>query len=241
MQTTLPVALSGQLAMEKRLDTIANNLANSQTVGFRAEEVKFESILSRTASENVAFASGGERYLSTRSGQMINTGNGMDMAVNGDAFFAIQSPNGPVYTRDGRMQMLNTGELVTVNGEAFLDVGGAPLLIDPAAGPVQIARDGMITQNNVQVGAVGLFAMPPGALLQRAGTSGVLPDRAAQPVVDFENVSVIQGFVESSNVNPILEMTRLIEVQRAFEQAANLIQTSENSLNTAVTQLGAMK
>ncbi|WP_427024089.1 flagellar basal-body rod protein FlgF [Aureimonas ureilytica] len=241
MQTSLPVALSGQLATEKRLDTIANNLANLRTVGFRAEEVKFESYLSHTAPESVAFTSGGERYLSTRTGEMTQTGNKLDMAVNGEAFFAIQTPKGTVYTRDGRMQMKTTGELVTVNGEPFLDVGGAPLLIDPSGGPISIAHDGMITQKNVQVGAVGLFKMPVGANLQRAGTSGVVPDRAAQPIVDFENTSVVQGYVEGSNVNPILEMTRLIEVQRAFEQAANLIQTSETSLNTAVTQLGTTK
>ena len=241
MQTSLPVALSGQLATEKRLDTIANNLANARTVGFRAEEVKFESFLSRTAPETVAFTSGGERYLSTRAGEMTQTGNSLDMAVKGDAFFAIQTPKGTVYTRDGRMQMTTTGELVTVNGEPFLDVGGAPMMIDPSGGPISIAHDGMITQKNVQVGAVGLFKMPVGADLQRAGTSGVVPNQAAQPVVDFEDTAVAQGYVEGSNVNPILEMTRLIEVQRAFEQAANMIQTSENSLNSAVTQLGAMK
>lgn len=241
MQTTLPVALSGQLATEKRLDTIANNLANLRTAGFRAEEVKFESFLSRTAPETVAFTSGGERYLSTRAGEMTQTGNALDIAVGGEAFFAVQTPKGTVYTRDGRMQMRTTGELVSVNGEPFLDVGGAPLLIDPAGGPVSIARDGMLTQKNVQVGAVGLFEIPVGANLQRAGTSGVVPDKAAVPVVDFEKTSVLQGYVEGSNVNPILEMTRLIEVQRAFEQAANMIQTSENSLNTAVTQLGAVK
>ena len=241
MQTTLPVALSAQLATEKRLDTIANNLANTRTVGFRSEEVKFESFLSRSAPETVAFASGGDRYLSTRAGEMTQTGNSLDMAVNGEAFFAIQTPKGTVYTRDGRMQMRDTGELMTVNNEPVLDVGGAPLLVDPAGGPISIARDGMITQNGVQVGAVGLFKMPVGANLQRAGTSGVVPDQAAQPIVDFEDTAVMQGYVEGSNVNPILEMTRLIEVQRAFEQAANMIQTSENSLNTAVTQLGAMK
>ncbi len=160
MQTSLPVALSGQLATEKRLDTIANNLANARTVGFRSEEVKFESFLSRTAPETVAFTSGGERYISTRAGELTQTGNSLDMAVKGDAFFAIQTPKGTVYTRDGRMQMKPTGELVTVNGEPFLDVGGAPLMIDPSGGPISIAHDGMITQKNVQIGAVGLFKMP---------------------------------------------------------------------------------
>lgn len=239
MQTSLPVALSAQLAMEKRLDTIADNIANARTVGFRAEEVKFESFLSQATNEPVAFASTGEHYISTRAGEMAQTGNPLDMAVSGDAFFAVQGRNGPIYTRDGRMTMTDAGDLLSLNGEPVLDVGGAPLQLNPAGGGVTIARDGMITQNGVQVGAVGLFNMPPGAKLARAGTSGVIPDRAAVPVVDFAGVGVLQGFVEGANINPVLEMTRLIDVQRAFESAANLIQTSEKSLDDAVSMLGS--
>lgn len=241
MQTTLPVSLSAQLAMEKRLDTIANNLANVGTAGFRSEEVKFDSILSRASDRSVAFVSEGQQYISTRAGALTETGNPLDMSVAGEAFFAIQTPQGTVYTRDGRMQMSDAGQLQTINGEPFLDVGGAPLQIDPNGGPIHIARDGMITQQGGQLGAVGLFKMPVGAALSRAGTSGIVPDQPAQPVVDFEDTSVAQGFKEGSNVNPILEMTRLIEIQRIFEQAANMVQTSENSLNEAVTQLGGTK
>ncbi|KAB0676531.1 flagellar basal-body rod protein FlgF [Aureimonas leprariae] len=238
MQTSLPVALSAQIAMEKRLDTIADNIANSRTVGFRAEEVKFESFLSTAAKEPVAFASTGEHYISTRTGEMTQTGNGLDMAVNGDAWFAIQGKTGTIYTRDGRMQMNDAGELLSMNNEPILDVGGAPLQLNPNGGPINIARDGMITQNGAQVGAVGLFQMPANAKLARVGTSGVRPDQAALPVVDFNGIGVMQGFVEGANVNPVLEMTRLIDVQRAFESAANLLQTSEKSLDDAVSMLG---
>ena len=241
MQTSLPVALSAQVALEKRLDTLANNIANARTAGFRAEEVKFESFLSRTAPEPVAFSSPGEQYLSTRSGEMTQTGNALDVAVSGDAFLGIAGARSTVYTRDGRMRMTDAGELQTLNGEAVLDVGGAPLQLDPRGGPPVIARDGMITQNGAQVGAVGLFQMTPGTNLTRASTSGVVPDRAPLPVVEFGDVSVLQGFVEGSNVNPILEITRLIDVQRTFENAAKMVETNEASLNDAVTQLGATR
>ncbi len=102
MQTTLPVALSAQLATERRLETIADNLANARTAGFRAEEVKFDSILSTAAQRPVAFVSGGERFVSTKAGELTQTGNALDVAVSGDAFLAIQTPRGTVYTRDGR-------------------------------------------------------------------------------------------------------------------------------------------
>ncbi|KQT66267.1 MULTISPECIES: flagellar basal-body rod protein FlgF [unclassified Aureimonas] len=239
MQTSLPVALSAQLAMEKRLDTIADNLANSRTAGFRSTEVKFESFISRAAEEPVAFASTGETYISTRKGEMTQTGNSLDMAINGEAYFAVQGPKGPIYTKDGRMTVLDTGDVVSLTGNPFLDVGGAPIQIDPSAGPIQIARDGMVSQAGRQIGAVGLFEMPAGAKLSRAGNSGVVPDRPATPLLDFDTNSVLQGFTEGSNVNPILEMTRLIAVQRAFESASNFVETSEKSLDSAINTLGS--
>lgn len=242
MQTSLPVALSAQIAMEKRLTTIANNVANVGTAGFRAEEVKFESYLSTTDRSRVAFTSAGEHFISTRSGALTQTGNELDMAISGDAWFAFQGGGGnTVYTRDGRMQISVDGELQTLTGRPIMDVGGAPILLDPAGGPIAIARDGMIMQNGQQLGAVGLFQMQPQTNLSRTDTSGVVPDRAPIPLLDFAEVNVMQGFVEGSNVNPILEITRLIEVQRAFEQAANLTQTTERSLDSAIQLLGAPK
>ncbi len=240
METSLPVALSAQLALEKRLDNIANNIANSRTPGFRAEEVKFEELISRQTKDPVSFASEGLTYLSTRAGEITQTGNPLDMAATGDAFFAIQVPNGTVYTRDGRMRISPQGGLETLNGYPVLDVGGAPLQLDPAGGPITVTRDGMIHQAGAQSGAVGLFKMPAGAKLSRAENSGVVPDRAAVPVVDFaNNEGVMQGFVEGSNVNPVLEMTRMITLQRTFESAANMVQTSERSLDEAIKALGS--
>lgn len=239
MQTSMPVALSAQLAMEKRLNTIADNIANVRTAGFRAEEVKFETFLSKAAQAPVAFASSGETYLSTRTGEMTQTGNTLDTAISGEAWFGIAGANGTVYTRDGRMQMNDQGDLQTLTGRAVLDVGGAPIQLDPNGGPVHIARDGMILQNGQQIGALGLFTMAEGTRLSRAENSGVLPDKPATPLLDFGGVSVLQGYVEGSNVNPVLEITRLIEVQRNFEQAASMVDKTSQSLDSAIAALGA--
>ena len=240
METTLPVALSTQMAMEKRLDTIANNIANSRTAGFRAEEIKFDELISRSAKDPVSFASEGSTYLSTRAGELTETGNPLDLAATGEGFFAVQSPRGTVYTRDGRMRINTQGGLESLNGYAVLDVGGAPLQIDPTRGPIQIAQDGMMSQGGLQIGAVGLFTMAPGANLTRTDNSGVIPDRAAVPVVDFNGTEgVKQGFVEGSNVNPMLELSRLISLQRTFESASNMVQTTEQSLQEAIRSLGS--
>jgi flagellar basal-body rod protein FlgF len=239
MQSSLYVALSGQVALQKRLDTIANNIANMNTGGFRAEEVSFSTLLSKAGKSPTAFATAGETYISRRTGDLVSTGNPLDVAVRGDAFFALQTPEGIVYTRDGRLRMDESGALLNVNNHPILDAGGSGIRLDPTAGPPTIAQDGMISQNGVEVGAIGLFAIDPAARLTRHGDSAVTPDIPAQPVLDFSSEGVVQGMSEGSNVNPVLEMTRMITVSRAFEGAANAIQSSENSLQDAIKALGA--
>jgi flagellar basal-body rod protein FlgF len=239
MQSNFSVALSAQISLQKRLETIANNVANASTAGFRAEEVKFESLLSYASSTPVAFASAGQSYLSRASGEMVRTDNPLDVAVQGDAWLGIQTPAGPAYTRDGRMKMTPTGELQTLNGYAVLDAGGSPILLDPNAGPPRIARDGAISQNNRAVGALGLFKIDDKASLKRFDNSGVIPDRPATPAVEFSKIGMQQGFIERANVNPVMEMSKLIMVSRTFDAVSSSLKDSESSMQEAIRTLGA--
>jgi flagellar basal-body rod protein FlgF len=239
MQSNFSVALSAQMSLQKRLETIANNVANASTAGFRAEEVKFETLLSHASSTPVAFASAGQSYLSRASGELVRTDNLFDVAVQGEAWLGIQTPAGPVYTRDGRLQMTPTGELQTLNGYSLLDAGNSPILLDPNAGPPRIARDGAITQNNRTIGAIGLFKIDEKASLKRFDNSGVIPDRPPTPAVDFSKVGMQQGFMERSNVNPVMEMSKLIVVSRTFDAVSSSLKDSESSLQEAIRTLGA--
>lgn len=239
MQDALYVALSSQMALEKRLTTIADNVANSSTVGFRATGVKFEDLVSGTGSQGVSFASSGETYLSGAVGPVRQTGNPFDFAVQGDAWFGIQTPSGTIMTRDGRFGLDDNGQLVTHQGYPVLDTGGAPLQLDPRNGPPRVGSDGMITQNGFQVGAIGLFSFEPGENFQRYGNSGIVPKGEPEPIVDRVDVGVAQGFLEDSNVNPVLEMSRLIMVQRAFENTAALIRNTDESFQDAIKTLGS--
>lgn len=238
MQDSLYVALSSQIALERRLNTIADNVANSSTVGFRATGVKFEDVVSGTGPRSVSFASSGSTFLSTSSGSMVETGNPLDFAIQGDAWFGISTPAGTVMTRDGRFTLANSGALVTVEGHPVLDAGGAPIQLDPNDGPPQAGADGSLTQNGRLVAAIGLFAFDPGPDFTRYGNSGIVPFGAPEPVVDRLDAGVVQGFVEDSNVNPVLEITRLIQVQRAFEHVSALIRDSESALDQAISTLG---
>jgi flagellar basal-body rod protein FlgF len=239
VQSNFYVGLSAQMSLLRRLDTIANNVANASSAGFRAEEVKFETVLSKASLDPVAYASSGQSFLSTRAGEIVRTDNPLDVAVQGEAWLAIQTPAGTVYTRDGRMRMTAQGELQTLNGHPVLDAGGSAIKLEPNGGQPQIHQDGTISQNNRQISAIGLYSIDPRATLTRHENAGVIPDRAATPVVDFTKAGVQQGFVERSNVNPVLEMTRLIMVQRAFEAVTSTIKDSDASLAEAIRTLGA--
>jgi flagellar basal-body rod protein FlgF len=239
MQAGLYVALSGQVALERRLQTIASNVANMNTVGYRADGVSFEAQMARTGDSTVAFAGNGNDYISRRSGGVSKTGNPLDVAVQGDAWLGIKTPAGTVYTRDGRMTIKASGELTTLNGYSVLDAGGAPILLDSSAGPPDISRDGMISQKGNQVGALGLFAIDDSAKLTRFANSGVIPSKPATAVLDFAANGVAQGYVENSNVNPIMEMTKLITVTRAFDGINAATEKTESSLTDAIKTLGA--
>ena len=178
MSTDLYVAASAQVAHAAAMETIANNIANINTAGYRAAGVKFEAALSKIGGEPVAFASPGEIYISRDAGPISYTGNRLDVAVDGDGWFALQSPNGTVYTRDGRMHLTDLGELQTVAGYPVLDsAAGRSRSIRPP-GRSTIGDNGMISQGGKQVGAIGLFLIPPEAKLTRYDNSAVIPEQA---------------------------------------------------------------
>ena len=227
MQTGLYVSLSAQLALRKRMDTIAGNVANMNTAGFRTSEVKFEALVEKAGSNNVAYSSTGAEFISRRNGGLVKTDNPLDVAIQGDGWFAIKTPTGTAYTRDGRLNLTDTGTLQSINGAPVLDAGGTPIVLDATAGAPKIASDGMITQNGAQVGAIGLFSIDDQAKLTRTNYGGLVPDKPATPVLDFTSNGVAQGFVENSNANPVMEMTKLIMVSHAFDSVTNMVQTSE--------------
>jgi flagellar basal-body rod protein FlgF len=239
MDSAMYVAISSQIALEERLNTIAQNVANIGTAGYRAEGIKFATALEEAAAQDsTAFVSSGETYVTRHAGSLMETENPLDVAVQGDAWLAITTPAGIAYTRDGRLRMQPTGELTTLAGYPVLDVGRAPLIVDPDAGPPIITRDGMITQRGQQLGAIGLFSIDPETPVERFDNSAVIPQGQATEVLDFTDNGIVQGFVEGSNVNPIMEISRLIAVTRAFEAANSMIDQSESTAKDAIRTLG---
>lgn len=239
MSNSVYIAVSAQRALQQRLDTLANNVSNATTPGFRAEEVRFETILSKSVDNSLHYASPGQNFISRRAGAMTHTGNPLDIAVSGNAWMAVNTPAGQAYTRDGRLKITATGELQTTAGMPVLDLGGTPIQINQNAGPIIISREGEIFQGEKLISAIGLFELPANAKLDRAAGSAVTSSLPAQPVTDRTKIDVMQGHLEQSNVNPVMEMARLIEVSRGFEAVSQTLADLDSSLKNAVRSLGS--
>ena len=173
-------------------------------------------------------------------GTLIKTGAPLDLAIEGQGFFQVQGPNGPRFTKDGRFTTDPTGKLVTQGGLPVLDEGGGEIVIDGEKGQVSIGADGSMSQGNERVGKVGMFSFTNPGALEKAGdnlyrnTSNLTAEKA-------EKANLRQGYLESSNVKPVLEITRMVEVSRAYEQTAKMMDSEADLSRRAVDRLGRVQ
>jgi len=166
---------------------------------------------------------------------------GTDGSLQTSAGFPVRAAGGGsiVIPDDAsEVKIDNQGALVTLNGDAVLDAGGAPIQLNAAGGSVDIAGDGVITQNGNVVGGVGLFSFNPGTNFERYGPSGFRANETTEVLVDQTKAGVLQGYIEQSNVNPVQEITRLITVQRGFEQSVALTEKADQSLQQLIQSFG---
>jgi flagellar basal-body rod protein FlgF len=202
METGLYVSLSAQVTREARLNTIAENIANSQTVGFKRRTGAFEEVVEDVSGEDVSFASQGVEYLNATAGGLEQTGNPLDFAVRGNAWFGVETPAGTVVTRDGRFTMVDNGDLVTLSGYPVLDPGGAPITLDPAGGVPELGRQRHSSARTGRLVARSACShSSTGPDFQRFGNSGIVVGGEPEPIVDNPDVGIVQGHVELSNVN----------------------------------------
>jgi flagellar basal-body rod protein FlgF len=239
MDSTTYVQLNRQQGLSKTLDVIANNIANMNTTGYQKEAIVFSEYihvlgLTPQSPDSVSMATGRARYIDTAQGQPVETGNSLDLALKGDGYFMIETPQGNRLTRNGHFALNDAGEMVTPDGLRLLDIGGGPVFIPPQAKHTSIAIDGTVSADGAIVGRVGVFTVDPITIV-RQGDGRYNSTQAPAPV---EDTQILQGFVEASNVNPIDEMTRMIEVQRAYEAGMNMMQAEHDRTQTVIQTLG---
>lgn len=223
MDNTSYVALSRQVALERQMAVVAGNIANMSTDGFKNEQVLFEEVLERAGKPGrVAFVQDAGLIRDPAPGTIETTGNPLDLAINGDGYFTVETANGPRYTRGGHFVMGAGGEIVTSGGQALLDEGGGTLVVPPGSGPIEVARDGTISTAQGILGRIGLVRFADERGLRREGDSLMRADQAPEPV---PMPDIAQGRIERSNVQPVLEMTRMMETVRAFQNTQRLLET----------------
>jgi flagellar basal-body rod protein FlgF len=239
MEISSYVALSGQLTLEQRMATLASNIANANTPGFKAGSVDFKTLITRAGEGGSAFAATSSNTLDMSSGGMTHTSNPLDLAASGGALFAFESPKGIYYSRDGRLTIAPEGQLQNLQGHSLLDSSSSPLSLDPSAGEATVGRDGSISQGGKIVGQVGLFLLNLADGYNRFGSSGIAPAAPAEPTSDFTSFGVLQGYIEGSNVNSVLEMVNMIEVSRAFEAVSTFADKAMEAERNAIETLGS--
>lgn len=247
MDNSLLVSLSHQIAAYRAMDVIANNIANASTPGYKRESAKFEEYVARmpssedgagpqAQSQQVSFVKDAGITRDVSQGPLNQTGNPFDLAINGKGFFAVQTPQGLRYTRDGHFSLDAGGQIVNSSGYVLQGDGGA-ITITPDDGDIRIAPDGTVSGRTGQLAKVRLvdFADPAAMVKEGANlySTGQTPVAPATP-------DIRQGALEGSNVQPVLEISRMIEVMRAYEATATLSKNQQDMRTDAVGKLGAM-
>ncbi|MGE0230624.1 MAG: flagellar basal-body rod protein FlgF [Flavobacteriaceae bacterium] len=243
MENAALIGLSSQIALRNRMDVIANNIANLNTTGFKRESVVFEEYLMPVAGMDMATPSDGRvsyvQDIATvqdhSQGPVKQTGNPFDIAINGKGFFVVSTPDGDRYTRNGAFALNANGQLVTSEGHPVLGTGG-PISFENTETDIKIAADGTVSSSIGQKGRLQVVAFADERFLSPAGTSMFKAEDGAAPAGAVE-ARLQQGAIEGSNVQPVVEITRMIEVQRSYQTLAQMMARTDELRRDAIGQL----
>ncbi len=235
------IANSRLVAQQRGLDVIADNIANANTPGFKAERVLFNDWLSRQSGtaatpggNTIAYTQDRATWRDQHAGTLTHTGNPFDLAVTGDGYFTVNTPRGPRLTRDGRFGLMPDGTVADSSGEALLDTTGKPILLSPTDTQISIAGDGTISSENGQLAKVAVVNVSDPRQIAAEGNT---LSRANAPTALVAAPALVQGAIEESNVQPVLETTRMMDNLRQFQFMTQMIQAESDRQQSAIDKL----
>ena len=235
------VAASRMIALQRATDITADNIANASTPGFKTERVQFSDWLSRQAGtaappggNTIAFTQDRATWRDQRAGTLSHTGNTFDVGLSGDGFFTVNTPRGTRLTRDGRFGPMPDGTLADSSGNAVMDANGKAIQLGSTDTRITVAADGTISSENGQLGKIGVVRADDPMRLTAEGGTLYRADVPTQPVAA---PGIVQGTVEDSNVQPVVEITRLISDMREFQSMSQFIQAESDRQQAAIDKL----
>jgi flagellar basal-body rod protein FlgF len=240
MDNTSYVALSRESALWRQMAVTANNMANANTPGFKAEQMMFTSYLAKTKSDaspfgrKVSFAQDLGVLHDTREGPLTQTGDSLDIAIHGPGYYTVDTPAGPRYTRDGHFQLDSSGMVVTSSGYPLMQQNGNPIVVAPGESTITVAGDGTVSTENGQIGQLSVVNFANEQQLQPLGDGTYQTSQTPTPLA---HANVVQGMLEQSNVQPISEMTGMLNILRNYEGVMNMIQSEHDRQMKAIDTL----
>ncbi|MEL0436605.1 flagellar hook-basal body complex protein [Phycobacter sp. K97] len=235
METAGYATLSRQSGLMREMRVVANNIANAATTGYRSEGLIFsEYVKSAPGQESLSMARANIHNTSLEQGQLTKTNGTFDFAIEGDAFFMVETPQGERLTRAGAFSSNAAGDLVTMDGHRVLDAGRAPVFVPTDAESVQVGADGTISADGQPLGQIGLFRPLEKHTMSREDGVMFRVDGDIEEALDGR---VLQGFLEGSNVNAIHQVSRLVEIQRAYEMGQSFLTTEDERIRAAIKNL----
>lgn len=238
MENSIYLGLSRQMVLRTNMGIIANNVANMNTPGYRGQNTLFQEYISdpRGADDPLSFVYDYGQYQDSHQGPMSQTGNPLDVALNGPGFIKVDGPgNEPAYTRAGDLQIRADGTLVTSRDHPVLSAGDAPIVIPPGSGAISIDDNGRITtQLQGEIGQIGLAEFENIQQLKPVGDNLYTTDAIPQPPA---KTKMEQGYLEGSNVQSVLEMTRMIETLRDYQSVQRLMDSENERLRGAIRRI----
>ena len=231
------VTLSRQAGLLKELDTVAQNIANASTDGYRREGVVFSEFVVSTGRDDESLSVGyaNARRSDLTQGALRQTNGTFDFAIEGPGFFLVNTPEGDRLTRAGSFTPSPEGILVAPDGATLLDAGGAPVFAPAGVTEISLGADGTLSADGQPVAQIGLWEPADPVTLSRAEGVRFDPGEAPVPV---ENGRMLQGFLERSNVDPVTELSRMIEVQRAYELGSTFLDREDERVRTTIRIMG---
>jgi flagellar basal-body rod protein FlgF len=238
MDIVSSVAASRLVAQQRAMDVTADNLANANTPGFKTERVLFSNWLSRQSGTgrngSIDYTQDRATWRDHRNGTLTHTGNPLDLAVTGDGYFTVSTPNGPRLTRDGRFGLMPNGTVANSNGNALLDTNGRPIQLSPTDTQITIAGDGTVSSENGQLAKLGVVRVADTMQLTAEGNTLF---RANVATIAVTSPALVQGAIEDSNVQPVLETTRMMADLRQFQFMSQFIQAEADRQQSAIDKL----